>query len=78
MITFFKNLFSAIKTFLDNKGVVWIGGVGGLFIVLLFMPKDWFWGVVAGVLGCLAVIKNIDIVEAWLTKQYTDIKNKVK
>lgn len=78
LFAFLNGLLKGINNFIDNKGVVWIGVLGAFAYVLTFQPKNWFWGVVLGVLGALFVEKNISWIGAWVEKQYKNIKDKIK
>lgn len=76
VFNFFRKLFGIVITFLTNTGVVWVGGIAGISGVLIFMPKNWFWGVVLGVLAGLFVMKNLEWIRPWANKQWEDIANK--
>lgn len=77
MIKKVSELLGTVLTFLSSTGLVWLGYGGGALAVFLLTPKNWFWGVIFGVLVGLFVMKNLEILRPWAVKQFNDLKGKV-
>ncbi|HET8735197.1 MAG TPA: hypothetical protein VFM69_01230 [Pricia sp.] len=69
-----SEILGAVLTFITSTGFVWIGGIAAGLFVFLTMPKNWFWGVVFGIIVGIFVMKNLDKLRPWAVKQWKDLK----
>lgn len=76
MKNFFSNLLATILVFFTSTGLTWFGYGGGAVAVFFFMPKNWFWGVVFGLLAGLFVRHNLEIIKPWAIKQWKNLISK--